>query len=111
MTDTATVVKSPCGCEYNLSERRRTVRCALHDIALRYYRIGWYALGRGGSARARRDIEVLQALGFRPVGYGRPPAGAEVVYGPTGTRNPGGPRSRTKWYVGRWYRPRSQAEA
>jgi hypothetical protein len=56
-------------------------------------------------------MEVLEALGFRPVGYGRPPAGAEVVYGPTGTRNPGGPRSRTKWYIGRWYRIRSQAEA
>jgi hypothetical protein len=55
-------------------------------------------------------MQTLEELGFRQVGYGKPPAGAEVVYGPTGTRNPGGPQSRTKWYVGRWYRiPRAEA--
>jgi hypothetical protein len=78
----------------------------LQELGRRYWRgSGWYALGRGGSALAREHISWLTELGYQPVGHGRPPAGAEIVYGPTGTRSPGGPGRRIRHYVGRWTRP------
>jgi hypothetical protein len=64
----------------------------------------WRALGRGGAAYAREAIATLRTAGYRPVGTGRPPAGADVIYGPTGTVDWGGRGRRVYHYIGRWAR-------
>jgi hypothetical protein len=65
----------------------------------------WARPGRGGAARYRETLALLRAGGYRPVGTGRVPAEAEVVYAPTGSIDRGGPGRRARYYVGRWYRP------
>jgi hypothetical protein len=64
----------------------------------------WARPGRGGSHRYLETLALLRAGGYRLVGTGRVPAGAEVVYAPTGSIDRGGPGRRVRYYVGRWYR-------
>ena len=70
-----------------------------------FYRPGWWKLGRGGARAVRELMATLQAAGYQPVGYGVPPEGTRVVYGPTGAKRPGGPSVRSAYWFGRWYRP------
>jgi len=68
----------------------------------------WARPGHGGAQWYRETLALLEAGGYRPVGNGRVPAGAEVIYAPTGLIDRGGPGRRVRYYVGRWYRPTAE---
>jgi hypothetical protein len=65
----------------------------------------WARPGRGGAHRYLETLALLRAGGYRLVGTGAVPPGAEVIYAPTGSIDRGGPGRRVRYYVGRWYRP------
>jgi hypothetical protein len=64
----------------------------------------WVTPGRGGRALVRETMDALGQAGFWVLGTGRIPENVEVVYAPTGSVSQGGPRTRTKYWVGRWVR-------
>jgi hypothetical protein len=70
--------------------KRKTVRKANPWIAKRSY--------------SGPDASELAAQGYTKLGSGSPPAGAEIVYGPTGSISRGGPGRLDKLYLGRYWR-------
>jgi hypothetical protein len=73
---------------------------------------GWYGFGRGTTEAMRFLRERLIREGWTPWTFGGTiPPGLDVIHGPTGTYRRGGPQSRTKFYAGRWVRPRPEAQS
>jgi len=69
----------------------------------------WARPGRGGAYWYRVTMDLLAAGGYRRLGPGPVPAGVEIIYAPTGTIDPGGRGRKTRYYIGRWYRPTSSS--